>query len=827
MSSSAYPRHLVPVGNRLIANANARLHYAFEKGSWIWCPGKGETETVVLRFKLKFTVKAAVSPLVHVTADQRFQLRLDGRDVTFGPDRSDLAHWTVQTVKVDLAPGEHELEAVCWYIQEVDGWVRGGDAGSLEKSHLPRPPQAQITWRGGFLLYGEGVEEALLSTGHAKWMVEDLTSAVKMLRPEVPHYLDVGPVFTIDLDKWNEHKPQPAATVMGPFHVNPNGVRRPGWCLFPAELPEQHRELWNGGTIRAFRASRNEASFKAEETRAPEIAAWQELVSKKKALTVPANSEVTVLWDMDTYNCGYPITETEGGKGAHIEWSWAEGLWEAPSVDKIVNQTGKGNRNEIIGKVFSGLEDGWIVGTAPKGKTPSLWWRCGRYIRVRVKTAAAPLTITGLTILTTRYPLETTASWKSSDASWDRLMPLFDRAYKIAAHETWTDTPYYEQMCYVGDNLVNAVGNYAWYRDARISRRSVEIYEWSRRNSGFVAERYPSGWRQEASTFTLFWPVMVRDYAWWRDDVAFTKQMLPGLRSVIAEFDGIVGEDGLLHDMPGWPFMDWVGGVIEGEHGVGREGWKNGCAPGVVEHDSSIANLQWVMALNAAAQVEEAYGEPLYAQRYRKVARKTMDHIVARYWDAKRGLFLNTPGTASASEHAQLFALLTGLLDAEKTKACLAALRKGDDLDKATIYFAYYALEANYRYAEADEFYRRLAFWRPLIDQGFKTTPEAPEPTRSDSHPWGAHPAYHTLASIAGVRPDAPGFAKVRIAPLLNGQEHFEAKVVHPKGLVEVTYRKGAPKSSFTISLPDGIPGELVFNGQSHALKPGKNEVSA
>jgi alpha-L-rhamnosidase len=302
--------------------------------------------------------------------------------------------------------------------------------------------------------------------------------------------------------------------------------------------------------------------------------------------------------------------------------------------------------------------------------------------------------------------------------------------------------------------------------------------------------------------------------------------MLPGLRSVIAEFDALVHDDGLLHQVPGWPFMDWVGGVIEERSGIDREGWKYGCAPGVEEHDSSIVNLQWVMALQAAAQVEEAYGEPLYAQRHNQVARETMDRIVARYWDAKRGLILNTTGNASASEHAQLFALLTGLLDAEKTKACLAALRKGDGLDKATIYFSYYALEANYRYAEAGEFYRRLDFWRSLIDQGFKTTPEAPEPTRSDSHPWGAHPAYHTLASIAGVRPAAPGFAKVRIAPLLNNHEHFEAKVVHPKGMIEVAYRQGSPKSSFTISLPQGIPGELVFNGQTHALKPGKNELS-
>jgi hypothetical protein len=808
-----HPRRVfVPITSHP-ADANTLFHYPAEKAAWIWHPDKGATETCVLRFRLKFTLKEAASPLLHVTADQRFQLRCDGEDVTFGPDRCDLAHWTVQTVQLNLAPGEHELEAVAWFITEIDGTLRDGDAGSLEDSKVARPPMAQMSWRGGFLLYGEGVDASLLTTGQAPWSVEDLSGAVKMVRPQIPHYLDVGPTFTFDLEKWAERKAKPATVVMPPLVQNVHGVRRPGWALFPAELPEQRRESWRGGRIRAFRANGENGPYQAAETKAGEIAAWQELIAKGKALTIPAKTECTVLWDFENYCCGYPITETEGGQGAVISWNWAEGLYEAPSVDKIENQTGKGNRNEIEGKVFSGLEDGWIIGPGAKSKTPSLWWRCGRYVQLRVKTAGAPLTITGLSMLTTGYPLDPTASWKSSDASWDKLIPLFVRAYQIAGHETWTDTPYYEQMCYVGDNLLNAVANYAWFQDARLSRRSIELYEWSRRATGMVAERYPSGWRQECGPFALYWPVMVRDYAWWRDDGAFIKSMLPGVRSLVAEFDALVQDDGLLHHIPGWPFCDWV------------PGWEAGCAPGSRKGDSSIVNLQWVMTLLATAQVEEAHGEPLYAQRHRKVARETMDRIVARYWDAKRGLFLDTRGESTVSEHAQMYALLTGLLDADKTKACLAALRTGLDW-QATISSAFYVLEALYTHGDAAEFYRRLEYWRGLPAMGFTATPEAPEPTRSDSHPWGAHPLYHTAASIAGVRPTGPAFSKVRVAPMPGDIENFGVKVVHPKGFVEVTFQKTSGKSAFSVKLPNGVSGEFAFQGHSQPLKPGKNEIS-
>jgi hypothetical protein len=312
--------------------------------------------------------------------------------------------------------------------------------------------------------------------------------------------------------------------------------------------------------------------------------------------------------------------------------------------------------------------------------------------------------------------------------------------------------------------------------------------------------------------------MMVRDYAWWRDDVTFIKATLPGVRSMLLEFDAIAGADGLLHQVPGWPFVDWV---PEWNEGLGA----GGCGPGVRAGDSSIVNLHWVLALIAAAQLEEYCGEAILAKRYRDMAGRTFSALMARYWDSSRSLLLDTHGQAFASEHAQMFALLTGLLNADQTHGCLNALWRGEGLSKATIYASFYLLDVLYRFGEQDEFHNRLEFWRKLPDFGFTVTPEAPEPSRSDSHAWGAHPAWHTLASIAGVRPDAPEFARVRVAPMPGPLRHFSARVVHPRGLVEVEFRRTADnRSAFSINLPDGIAGSLVFAGQSVPLHPGKNE---
>jgi len=625
-------------------------------------------------------------------------------------------------------------------------------------------------------------------------------------------------MFAFDLDRWEKQESKPTIVVLGPVQTHPpTGVRRPGRCLYPAVLPEQRRMLWTGGRIRAVRHDWDETPFTAEHESAAEIEAWQQLMAAGQPVTIAPQSQYTILWDFETYLCGYPVMKSRDGAGAVVEWGWAEALYEESHSREIKWKSKKGNRNEIRGKVFLGLNDRWTIGGKPETEIPALWWRSGRYLRLRVQTGERPLTITHAGVLTTGYPLETAAEWNSSDTGWDRLVPFLQHAYRCAAHDTWVDTPYYEQMCYVGDNYINALTNYALFSDARLSRRSVQLFEWSRRASGLVTLRYPSGWRQEGITQTLIWPTMVRDYAWWRADASFVKSMLPGIRSVLAEVEAITQPDGLLQDVPGWPVVDWVPEWASGY----------GCGPGTRDGDSSIVNLEWVLALQAAAQVEEAYGDSLLATRASQLAGKVFDAIVQRYWDPVRGLFLDTHGQPFACEHSQALALLTGLLDENKTASCLAALEKGDGLAKATIYFSFYVLDALYRHGREAEFHRRLEFWRGLLDQGFTSTPESPEPSRSDAHSFGAHPAWHTPASIAGVRPDAKEFSRVRIAPMPGTLEHFNAKVVHPRGLVEVSFRRDSNQHfQFTVVLPEGIGGTLVFENQSFDLAPGLNEIS-
>ena len=144
-------------------------------------------------------------------------------------------------------------------------------------------------------------------------------------------------------------------------------------------------------------------------------------------------------------------------------------------------------------------------------------------------------------------------------------------------------------------------------------------------------------------------------------------------------------------------------------------------------------------------------------------------------------------------------------------------------LTQSTYYFSFYLLEALRKAGLGDRYVEQLAPWRGMLAMGLTTVPETPEPTRSDSHAWSAHPNYGLLATVLGVRPAAPGFRTVRIAPQLGPLQRAEGRVPHPLGSDHVRLSRtpgGGLRAEVT--LPEGLEGVLEWGGKQAALRPGR-----
>jgi len=144
----------------------------------------------------------------------------------------------------------------------------------------------------------------------------------------------------------------------------------------------------------------------------------------------------------------------------------------------------------------------------------------------------------------------------------------------------------------------------------------------------------------------------------------------------------------------------------------------------------------------------------------------------------------------------------------------------------ATYYFRFYLARALDHAGMGDSYLTLLGPWRVMLSLGLSTWAESPEPTRSDSHAWSAHPNYDLLTIVAGIRPRTAGFGTVFFEPHLGTLNHVSASMPIPKGLVQVEYNRVANGVEADVSLPPGVSGDLVWKGRKLALHEGKQKLT-
>jgi alpha-L-rhamnosidase len=384
----------------------------------------------------------------------------------------------------------------------------------------------------------------------------------------------------------------------------------------------------------------------------------------------------------------------------------------------------------------------------------------------------------------------------------------------MCAHETYMDCPYWEQLMYVGDTRLQALITYTLTRDDRLPRAALRQFDDSRLPSGLTQSRYPSRVTQVITPFALWWVGMVYDYALWRDDAALVRELLSGVRAVIGGFGRFLNADGLVEAPAGWNFMDWA------------PEWHAGVPPDGELGVSGPINWLYVYTLERAAQLEEWHGEPEFAARDRRVATALAARLDAALWDERRGLLADDLAHAHFSEHTQCLALLSGHLPDERRPPIERGLLEDSTLTRTTIYFSHYLFEAYRELGRIEALFERLSLWFDLPAQGFTTTPEMPEPTRSDCHAWGAHPLYHVFASLLGIRPAAPGFRSLTITPQLGPLTWLRAEMPHPAGSVAAELTADGDRLTGTITLPDRVTGVLRWRGAHQQLNGGIQAIT-
>ncbi|MFL5619765.1 MAG: alpha-L-rhamnosidase N-terminal domain-containing protein [Gemmatimonadaceae bacterium] len=785
----------------------ARVFAGAPAASWIAPPGIPGDSSIVFHTRRTFDLAAKPARfVVHVSADNRYRLYVNGEEVSSGPQRSDVMHWRYETVDVapQLRAGRNVVAALVW------NW------GAAR-------PVAQHSNRTGFLLQGDSEREAVINSGPG-WQLR-VDSAYRFVRlgfGEIRGYYAASPGEAMDgaLYPWGWEASDyddaawftvPAAaqrTEGGPpagppgagqggaivgrvlLRGAPGGGEVAGWLLMPRNIPPMEEKAQRFARVR----------------RVEGVTAGDEFVRGAGSFVVPAHSKASVLLDQSRTTNAYPVLETSGGKGGTITLTYAEALFDA--------QGRKGNRNEVEGRTIRGVRDVIRPDGGAHRRSQSLFWRSYRYVQMDVETADEPVTVHDLHGIFTAYPFQERGRF-TSDLAWiDSVWAMDWNGARLGAHETYMDTPYYEQLQYVGDTRIQGLISLYVAGDDRLVRQAIEHFDMSRIADGITTSRYPSELTQLIPPFSLIHVAMVHDYYMHRDDAAFVRQRLAGIRAILDWYGRHVDSTGMLGPMPYWNYVDW------------SPRWPRGVPPRANDGHSATISLLYAYALQRAAELESGVGAPGLGAQYRARADSVIRAVRARTWDGNRRFFRDAPDTSVFSQHTNVLALLTGAVPQADRRALMERVLADTTLAQATYYFGFYVFEALRESGLSDRYVERLAPWRQMLALGLTSTPENPEPTRSDTHAWAAHPNYGLLATVLGVRPASPGFRTVRIAPALGVLKRAEGRVAHPAGDIDVMLeRVGAAGVHGVVTLPAGVTGAFEWAGKRVPLRAGRQEV--
>lgn len=777
---------------------------------WISIAETGPAPFVVAYRRL-FSLEHDATFKIHVTADERYELYLDGERIGRGCERGDMYNWFYETYKLTIPAGDHSLVAKTW--------MPGAGA-----------PAAQMSVSHGFLCSAEGEFIDIVGSGVAEWQAKRIEgisfTSCEMSwgggkRNEIDGSIYPWGFETGAGDGWEPVKP---------LDHGADGSRKNVFMkihqLTPAMLPTMLSRLVPPALVRHVEEPVDDDPFVLPERNiATEKDGWERLL-RGEPLRFPANTARRVILDFDEYHCAYPFVETSGGKGSTITVKWAEGLYEKEgkiSGGGETNAARKGNRNEIAGKRFIGVGSKFRPDGGKNRLFRTLWWESGRYAEIVVKTTDEELMLESASFSETRYPLEPESEMACDDARWTGIARISLRGLQMCSHETFFDCPYYEQLMYAGDTRVQALVTYAIATDARLQRKALRMFDASRINSrGLTRSCYPSPTAQIIPPFSLMWTLMVHDYSLWRGDADYVLGLMPGVRSVLDTFIRSRSEHGLVTAQRGWNFIDWVPDWKDPDSG---RNW--GVPPGGDQEVNGL--LQWlvILALRGVAEVEQWIGENELAARDRRIANEISAVAKRVFWDAKRKLFSEDPDHRHFSEHSQCLAILGGTLDPQLEKTVAESLVAATDIARTTIYFTHYLFEAFAKTGRGGALFKRLDLWYDLESNGLRTTIEEPEPSRSDCHGWGAHPLYHFYTTILGIRPASMGFGSVEIRPQLGELGKASGSMTHPAGKIGVAFEILGGRLHGEITLPVGLSGKFVYGGIETALHEGSQTVWA
>ncbi len=535
------------------------------------------------------------------------------------------------------------------------------------------------------------------------------------------------------------------------------------------------------------------------------LVSWDEPLKEDGVNNVAPNERVAVsiraaegaLWcyDFSDQYYGHPVLDVEAPAGTVLDVAYDD--WKRPD----------GCVNLYHSNPFTDAADRFIL-RGGRQKIEVLNPRGGIFLQIVLRppkeAGVADLSVHSVAVRR-RTVLAREDRFSCGDELYEWIWEQSLHTLACSADETFSDCPWRERACYIGDALVNIHLNALMACDLPVARRSLELLGQAQLADGQLPCCAPSWLEKPHEDYSLLWIVAVRDMITLTGDVEWVASQWPTIERILASPTWQENTDGLWDAVGTRLFIDW--GVLLPE----REGQSN-----------AVLNILRFAALDAAATIAGALGNTA-AQAQLMSDREALGvRIMSHLWVEAEGRFLPSASQHSPAIHANILALRYGIGPADRLIGYLEphlrdnlnrGRRLGAQGGHAELYFFYFllpALAAHGRFDLAEFLLREhYGFLRSL---GYPTLPEtfyhADKGEGSCCHSWSGAGAIYLAQNVLGVRHvESANPDRILFDPrtTLDGAE---GKILHRLGMIRVQWQRGDAAIAACLSIPHGLTVE-------------------
>ena len=770
----------------LTSNMKTEPYCSAWRAGWIHHIGYRNPRNHYAWFRTVFLLPApAARALVHVTADSRYALYVNGHFIGRGPARCDPRFQSYDThdVTPHLRKGRNVFGALVYHYGVGTGAYILGAEGLLLQAAIRLATGQRLEVR---------TDESWVSRDADCWTLD-------------VHRINGHQGFREVYDARNEPvgwaRPDydhTRSAEWAPVRLLGRPPVHPWMTLLPRAIPKERtmrvrpKRLLAMGVLN-ISPKRFEALSRQDLLE--ELTWGSPHVPVQRRADLPAGRPAYFLYDMGREISAYYRLSVDAPAGVTIDIGSSERLANglmpplpAPPAKPAAPRT----------------VDRYVTRSGRQTWTNAFQWRGFRYLQVVVNPWSSKIRNLDVGGVHTTADIPRNGHFACSDQVLNRLWQMGQHTMECCLHDGMVDNPWREQQQYIGDGRLDNLFIYYAFGDTSLPRNLLRQISQSQGPLGEIQSGYPWSGDQVVTTGCAQWISTLKEYCLFTGDRRLARELTPVLQGILRWHHRYLNPQGLLCNVPGWTFIDWVRPPMDGQ---GRN---------VRDRMSAALNLFYLQGLMDAAWLARHAGIGLNPAPYERQAAQLRRAIHRAFWSPAQACYVDAAGpeaqSSSVSLHVNALALLLDVAPPASRRPLLSRLWSAKTpVHQPSPYFCFYVFRA---LAKCGQYKLALTAlrekWRPMLDAGHQTFWETFVTDKDSGHfpesycqMWGCAPLHDLPAEVLGVKPLSPGFRAFEICPTPVDLQWAKGRVPTPQGPIQVAWERKKSTLCLDICVPD------------------------